>query len=422
MRVPVLIRVPGSRFNGQSVDALVSTTEIPGAILDVLGGRDKMALGPPGLVARLYDPEGLQALHDEHVFAVFRERSMVRHGTNKGVLDSKRDTFVLYDVVRDPEEKAPLLDAGSMQAMRDQFARARLKAQEQVLGLLREGNTGIALDVLAGTVGDDFDAEAITALSKGFWERNSATRRHLLQEIVERPVMSLDSLDPLVRDEFDEDDQLLLVVRVYAKGPGACEDLAKRFGALTPTARLWLAQVIPDLSDDCFASLRDLLEEQLVATYGNPTVARQSSDRASALTINAVVRRMGRGSSPELLALLAEAYNAAVRSNIEFQTIRGESFSARILLNAYWIALDPANLAPLFGLDFSIATSHFAGRYCAFRGSELCPDLLKHVIEAAPISSQLRAMFTSLRRSGNSDLLNEAEAAFHARFPDHPVP
>jgi hypothetical protein len=243
-----------------------------------------------------------------------------------------------------------------------------------------------------------------------------------LQAIVERPVRSLASLDPLVRDEFDEDDQLLLIVRVYAKGPGACEDLAKGFDALTPTARLWLAQVIPNLADDCFASLRDLLEEQVAATSTNRPEARPSSDIANAVTINAAVRRMGRGSSPKLLELLAEAYNTAHRDDIEFGTMRGTSFSATTLLLAYWRALDPANPVQLLGLDATPATAHFAARYCALHRSELCPDLLKHFVDGIPRPGQLRGMFGMLRRSESSALLNEAEAAFRARFPDHPVP
>jgi hypothetical protein len=422
VRVPLLVRIPGSGFTGSAVDALVSTIEVPGTIVDLLGAREHMPLGSPGLVDRLYNPRGTQARNNDLVYAELYDMKMIRRGAIKGILNSRRDTLMVYDVENDPREESPIESADTIAAMRQLLAEQGRRHQEDILSLVGVGETGIPDDVLTATLSHDFDEESMAELLAGFWERDSETRRFLLKQVFEQRMVSVRGLDALARDTFEEDDQLLLVTRAYVGRPGACEELRTRVSSFSLQGRVWLAEFLPDLSPDCVRSLSGVLEQQLSAGSQNPPEPGSEADRAHALTAHGLIVHLGQDASVALKSQVIETYNRFAANRTQLQTLRGANFSRRDILLALRSALEADSIELLLQLSVTSESALFVGRFCTTYKSEGCRELLNGIIEGAKDPGYLHALFRHLRESDDASMLAAAQTAFRARFPDKDVP
>jgi hypothetical protein len=422
VRVPLWVRIPGSRFAGTTVDALVSTIDIPGTIVDLLAARDRMPLGSPGLVNRLYDPLGAPAGDDDLVYAELYDMKMIRQGRMKGVLNTRRDTLMVYDVENDPNEERPIESASSLAAMRRLFTQQSWRHQEDILSLVGVGDTGISDDVLAATLSHDFDEESMTELLVGFWERDSATRRYLLKQVFEHRMVSVRGLDALVRDSFEEDDLLLLVTRAYADRPGACDELQARVSSLTSPGRVWLAEFLSDLPPDCVRLLSGAIEKQLIGSSKTAPEPGSDADRAHGLTVHGLIVHLGQDATAELKSLAVETYNGLAANRTQLETMRGANFSRRDMIRALKPALAADDVELLPQLTVTSESALFVAQFCTTYESARCREVLRSTIESAKHPGFLRELFRYLHASGDTSMLAEAEAAFRSRFPDSELP
>lgn len=422
VRVPMWVRIPGSRFTGTTVDALVSTIEVPGTIVDLLGARDHMPLDSPGLVDRLYGPSRAQAGSDDLVYAELYDMKMIRQGTIKGVLNTRRDTLMVYDVEKDPREENPIEGTERLAAMRRLFAEQGRRHQEEVLTLVGVGGTGISDDVLTATLSHDFDEESMAELLAGLWERDSETRRFLLKQVFEKRMVSVRGLDTLVRDTFEADDQLLLVTRVYANRPGACEELQARVSSMTVPGRVWLAEFLSELPADCVRALSGALEQQLIEGSQSPPEPGSEADRARVLTVHGLIVHLGKDATVELKSLAVETYNRLAANRTQLETMRGANFSRRDMIRALKPALAADSVELLPHLTVTSESALFVAQFCTTHESERCREVLKGMIESAKHPGFLHELFRHLHASGDTSMLAEAEAAFRSRFPDTELP
>lgn len=413
LRVPFVLRLPGD-VPPRELEAPTSLTALGPTLLDVAAPTATGFADRPGLIEALLDGPRETALPPP-VLAWTEGARVMWLGSAKFVRDERLGGQLLYDLTSDPGEFRPLYDEARITLLARQLADEERRLEALTRGLVSRHESELRDDLLAGLLVRELDAESLRPMLDGFWGLNGATRRFLLETIYARGVLGLrESLDALSRRRFERDDQLLLVLRVWAGSERAADELAARLGELEPTARRWLFEMLPDLPAGFVREVADALLEELRALHAGRPSPGSDAEREYAAGLAGLASVLGSRVDREVKSRLVELQGSWADAGLRpFATLRDPSFGEETLLDAIAASLAVGDELLLRELRPDEAAARRLPELFARLDAPAARSRLLELIDVwgqtdAPTRRMLSHLVPGLRRHFDADFSREA--------------
>lgn len=424
VRVPLLMHVPG--LQGSAVlDQVVSSHDLLATILDALAPETSTVVSAQSLFPLLLGQDAPRRANEHAVFASQGALHMLRVGREKLLFNENNNTSLLFDVEADPNEQDPIFDDGRIAVLtarlRSEFARQSRLAQALVLQHRNE------LDplVLTAFLGDDLQADDVTPLVSGFWSYNKATRRFLLESVFTGRLRKLRGvLDGLARASFDEEDQVLLVMRAWCQSPRAMDELTARYDELGPEARRWLSEMLFDMPQSWVTAQAPALAVELAAIAAVRPEMGTPEERFLVHGVHALPQQLRAQTSPEIKRLLVDVFNRYSEYNTSpyFPSLRTRKFTRRDLLEALSNAIQPDEIELLEQLHPNRDVAIRVPGMCRNMGTPEARQFLLELIDRWPVGSDTKGISMSymipiLVKFDDLDFQRQANQSIQRKWP-----
>ena len=430
VRVPLFLRLPGSGWEGRVVEQNVSGCEIAPTIIDALAPEAGWRSPSRSLIGLMADPGDPRAGNTHVVFASQGREHMVRRGRYKLIWDEGADTTALFDLAADPGETRLLRDRkllGELRAAMDaEFDRLRGVA----ISLVSAREQEIDPAVLAVLMGESVSEARVTDVLSRFWSYNAATRRYVLEQIFRREIRGVrQTLDALARDQWEEGDQLLLLIRTYAGSRDARTQLLDRYRDLDPEARRWFGDILPYLPSGFVASVSERLMEDIADLWASKPPIRSPQERYMTMCAYALVKVLKERAPGDAKALLCERYLAyetamptpqspsTYRARYAYNTLREPNFYNAYFLNAIEETLTEDELFLLDGLGMNRAVARSTAYVCLRLSTDRSKSYLLDVLRRESQVGHVNAMSVYLKKFTDDAFRREANAIIQQKFP-----
>jgi hypothetical protein len=415
MRVPLIVRLPRSRFAGQQVETLVTTAQVPVTIVDLLAPDRRPPVGAESLLRTLYASDGSAP---PAVYAGDDTRGMLRTGSHKLFWDTQRDVSLVYDLTADPRERSPVTAPSVVRDLELQLSRARERHAEQSVFLIKEAKATIPAEVLKVALAEDIDLRLLSDLMSRFWQYKSETRLYLVETIFVRDVKDAGpALESVVRDQDQPDDDLLDVMLPFVSVPGACDELAQKVRALEPHAKSLLGEVIVGLPDECLSMLLEPLQDEIERVHATTPPLDSDEGRFVTLATYGLAQRLGANSSESMKRVLRDVHNQHAATRTSLSTLRDVYFDSADLMLALDAVTTFDDLAILETLTITAHSSRRLYQKCAAATDKRCESILLDIARKAR-GSDLAFIVADLENRPASSWSEEFRATARSRFPE----
>ena len=427
LRVPLIMHVPGLQEPGREVHEVVSLLALVPSMLDLAAPQDDGLMADRSLFSLLLDDGDPRRLDGGTAFADMGFSFMTRRGGAKLAEDDSLRTAMLFDPQADPAELAPVQDTAlriELQQLRDaEWARQARLSQ----ALIAADADGLAPEVLLAFQARRGAAADVGALLKRAWLYNEATRTYLFEQVLQRGLDDLGpALDSLVRESFDGADQQVLVMRAWARSPGALAQLEERFAELDGAARLLLADLALQLDLSAAPGLVDRIAADAQSLWSAGVELESLEERRVALALTAVAAHRPAETLGPIKDILVELFNrwmVAREPGPYFSCQRTRKFTARYLLDVFRDKPVPDDLARA---DRLLRNRFFAERIpemCRRLDSDAARSWLLNELEhwsardEDPPGKFLTSVVPVLREFDDREYRQRANDVIQARFP-----
>ncbi|MFT7464874.1 MAG: hypothetical protein ACI9EF_003234 [Pseudohongiellaceae bacterium] len=425
VRVPLLMHVPG--LKGPAViDQVVSSHDLMATILDVLAPEASTLVSSQSLMPMLLEGQSPRSANDHAVFSSQGALHMLRVGREKLLFNENNNTSLLFDIEADPNEQEPIFDDTRIDALttrlRNEFARQSRLAQALVMQHRNE------LDpfVLATFLGDDLEASDVTALAAKYWSYNKATRRFLLESVFTERLQELQSvLDTLPRESFDDEDQILLVMRAWSNSATAKAELTARYDELGSEARRWLSEMLFDMPREWLVDQTPALITELAAIAESAPELGSPEERFLLHGVHALPQRLRTETPAEIKSMLVDVFNRYAEYNTSpyFPSLRTRKFTRRDLLDALSNAIKPDEIELLGQLRLNRDVAIRVPTICRNMRTPESRQFLLDLIDRWPVNKDPKGlavsyMIPTLVKFDDLEFQRQANQAMQRKWPN----
>lgn len=420
LRVPLLMRIPGSSAGGTRVGALTSSLDVVPTLLDVLAPDARMSVAGRSLLGHALDADAHPWPQARPVSADMGWMMAARQGPWKLTVDVARSLRVLYDVERDPHERAPVDDPERMAAMNRVLGLELSRQGQLTTALIVAARKDIDPRVVAAVAGD-FDAPTAATWLETFWELGSPSRRYLLRAVFDAELRDLGpNLADLERDAFEADDQIVAVVRAWSGEAAAAALLVERFDELGVTGRRWLSELLEGMPRDVGLALAPRLLDELERLRALPLEVGHDDERFAAMTLFGLAGCLGEEVPAAVKRGLRDTYNAyaAIRPQYIFSTIARERFAPNLFVFQLDGLVTDDDLDLLGDLHLEPDSAWIISRVCRRLDSARSRSLLEATLRREDLSvSHVNRMLDELNEIRDASWRAELDTLVQARFP-----
>jgi len=382
LRIPLVMRIPGLASKEGPFHEIVSNLAVAPTVFDLLLPDVRALVGAQSLLPVLLDWGPTPGDERRVAFSSTGREHMIRAGSLKLRVDARKSTALLFDLSEDPDEKSPLNSPVQMDEMqgllRKEFERQSalsLKISDGFLG-------GLPQDVARLILTEEPDEDELRSAVRGFWSWGPEARRFLLRKSVERRFPIKRELRGLTRDEWEDDDQLLLVIRSVIGDESACEQMHARISELGPEGIFWFASYSHRLPEKCASLMYDTLLAHLRVTKDSDHPVGSMEEKTRTLLAAGFAYRMREDTPRELKEFLVALYNRhdAEKQKYTFATPAKLNFGTGDLLAAMERSVTNDDLGLLRALSPSRDALKFTARACKRIQTTECNQLLLDLI------------------------------------------
>jgi len=430
MRVPLLFVVPG--MEPQSIATTIAGTDIVPTLLDwvapeadlVLGGRSLLPLILNGGLPAISAPQLQGAAapqRADYAFAASKNLSMLRRGPVKLVDNIEQDSTLAYDLVQDPREMEPIRDDDVLDPLavllEEEYAR-----HARLLGVLvGRAHPGVPPALLAQLLKEGLEEEDIAPLLTSFWEYPSPARREILRTVAVRRLRGVHHLLDAVEhgESWEEDDQLLLVMRAWAGSERGCAALETHYTQLSPVALDWLAQVLETFNERCAHGLAPLLmvDAEKVLSARPPSV--DLAAQRAVLTLYGLVIGLEREAPREAKHLLLRAYALYYKEGRRYSlpSWRLSYINLKRLLTALSRSVGPNEFDLLLELPWDTNAANALTEACLLLDDAGCRGTLLRVLEEREGEHEFEVLLVNFEDYPDKQFRREANVRIQAKYP-----
>lgn len=412
MRTPLIVRLPGSSFSGTSTDTLVSTSQVPATILDVLKPEGGTPVGAESLLHTLYFADRSAP---RLVYSGDDVIGMARMGTHKLYWNRHRDLHLLYDLDADPSEELPIDDPDVMRQIEERLSVERQRHTEQSVSLVNAARSEIPAELLAVTLAESVEIGPLKEIAGHFWNYEPSTRTHLLETLFTRNVTHAGpALAAIERRPEDPDDRLLLVMQAFASVPDACDELASGLPNLDLRAKVFLAEVVAKLPEECLTMILAPLERAIADVHATHPDVQSDESRFVAVAAYTLAKRLGPALPVSLRFILRDVLLDFMKTNSSISTLENTFVAQGHLLQALCRATTLDDIDLLASIPVTARTGRELFEKCAASDHEECRTILIKVAETIP-RPQLEYLVRRITLMPKSRWASDFEAAAAAR-------
>lgn len=388
MRIPLVMHIPGHQVQVPTQEINVSSLSIFPTILDVLAPETEVLVGAQSLLQVLLDPTHLSHKNQHAVFSSTGSDHMARRGAYKISVNDNLETVLVFDLVADPEEKFPV-DDPKLQKQLEHLVEVEFQRHAGLITQLSQKTFGKSNELWQFLLRPSSDTFS-TSLDQ-FWKLEPAKRKMVFEKIayyrppVKKQLRKLVRRTWFLQESWEDEDQILFIVRAMLTSRSSCKMLHARFDKLSETGLYWFASVLHHMPEKC---IRKTLVNDVRAYLAKTAIddfSRMES-RQTHITIAlaaGLAMKMREQTSREVKNILVKAHNGFQREKaknkgkaFKFQTVIGSFFAKRIR-KALLVSLTNDDVDLLGELIASSDKPRIVKAICEKVNSDTCNRMLK---------------------------------------------
>lgn len=420
LRVPFVVRLPGGV--PARVPTPVSGHDVAGTVLDVMLPEARTAVWSSGVLGLALDPSRPRSRPVNASTGAIR---MLRQGEHKLVENRSRDTRLVFDMGRDPEERDPAYDGARLDALLVELAEQTGREQRLVRALVGRVQQELPEYVLTRLIDDELELDAVREVLGDFWRLDSNVRQFVLRTLYQRGFEAVRfDLEQPARDGWTDDDQRLLVMRVWAGSRPAARELLERYDALSPAGLAWLLELLPDLPTQAVEPLVPRMVAEVERLDAREPVLGGEAERRLALMAYGLAWHLREDAPRSVRRALVERFNAWARENPSpyFATLRTRKFVRRNFLTALRRCMVDEDLDLLEDIVHNRDVAIVVPEICLRLDSERSKEVLLGLIGRWQVPSDTRGgalsyMLPTLRKFDDEAFKLEANRIIQANYP-----